>query len=149
MPIIESRIDARSASFRANREQMLELIAAFRALEQKVRDASDAKRERFHGRGQLLPRERVALLLDRGAPWLELATLAGDRMHDDADGIQGGGIAGIGYVSGIRCMVVASDSAIKGGTSTPMGVKKGLRTQQIAMENKLPMVRLVESGGAN
>src|SRR5215475_8787236 len=150
MPIIESRIDARSDSFRANRAQMLELIAAFRALEQKVRDASNARRERFHSRGQLLPRERLALLLDRGAPWLELATLAGHRMHDDeAEGIQGGGIAGIGYVSGIRCMVAASDSAIKGGTSTPMGVKKGLRTQQIAMENKLPMVRLVESGGAN
>ncbi|HXW28660.1 MAG TPA: acyl-CoA carboxylase subunit beta [Xanthobacteraceae bacterium] len=150
MPIIDSRIDPGSDSFRTNREQMLELIAAFRALEQKVRDASNAKHERFHGRGQLLPRERVALLLDRGAPWLELATLAGYRMHDDdPEGIQGGGIAGIGYVSGIRCMVAASDSAIKGGTSTPMGVKKGLRTQQIAMESKLPMVRLVESGGAN
>ena len=150
MPIIESRVDPRSDSFRTNREQMLQLIAAFRALEQKVRDASNARRERFHSRGQLLPRERLALLLDRGAPWLELATLAGYRMHDDeAEGIQGGGIAGIGYVSGIRCMVAASDSAIKGGTSTPMGVKKGLRTQQIAMENKLPMVRLVESGGAN
>ena len=150
MPIIESRVDPRSDSFRTNREQMLQLIAAFRALEQKVRDASNARRERFHSRGQLLPRERLALLLDRGAPWLELATLAGHRMHDDeAEGIQGGGIAGIGYVSGIRCMVAASDSAIKGGTSTPMGVKKGLRTQQIAMENKLPMVRLVESGGAN
>src|SRR6516225_9889044 len=150
MPIIESRVDPRSDSFRTNREQMLQLIAAFRALEQKVRDASNARRERFHSRGQLLPRERLALLLDRGAPWLELATLAGHRMHDDeAEGIQGGGIAGIGYVSGIRCMVAASDSAIKGGTSTPMGVKKGLRTQQIAMENKLPMLRLVESGGAN
>jgi len=150
MAIIESRVDPRSDSFRTNREQMLQLIAAFRALEQKVRDASNARRERFHSRGQLLPRERLALLLDRGAPWLELATLAGHRMHDDeAEGIQGGGIAGIGYVSGIRCMVAASDSAIKGGTSTPMGVKKGLRTQQIAMENKLPMVRLVESGGAD
>jgi geranyl-CoA carboxylase beta subunit len=152
MPIIDSRIDPASDSFRANREQMLALIGEFRALEQKVRDASNSRRQRFHGRGQLLPRERVTLLLDRGAPWLELSTLAGLRMHDDdgADGIQGGGgIAGIGYVSGIRCMIAASDSAIKGGTSTPMGVKKNLRIQQIAMENKLPMVRLVESGGAN
>jgi geranyl-CoA carboxylase beta subunit len=152
MPIIESRADQSSETFRANREQMLTLIGDFRALEQKVRDFSNSKRERFRARNQLLPRERVALLIDRGAPWLELSTLAGFRMHDDDGdaGIQGGGgIAGIGYVSGIRCMIAASDSAIKGGTSTPMGVKKNLRMQQIALENKLPTVRLVESGGAN
>src|SRR5271170_1969386 len=101
MPIIESRIDPNADSFRANREQMLALIEEFRALEQKVRDLSNAKRETFAKRGQLLPRERVAMLLDRGAPWLELSTLAGYRMHDDygGAGIQGGGgIAGIGYV---------------------------------------------------
>jgi len=152
MPVIESNIDPSSEAFRANREQMLTLIGEFRALEQKVRDASNSKRERFRGRKQLLPRERVALVVDPGAPWLEVSTLAGFRMHDDdgAEGIQGGGsIAGIGYVSGIRCIVSANDSAIKGGTSTPMGVKKHLRIQQIALENKLPMVRLVEYGGAN
>jgi geranyl-CoA carboxylase beta subunit len=152
MPVIESSIDPNGETFRSNREQMLQLIAEFRALERRVRDASNSKRELFRQRGQLLPRERICLLLDRGAPWLELSTLAGFRMHDDdgAGGIQGGGgIAGIGYVSGIRCIVAASDSAIKGGTSTPMGVKKNLRVQQIALENKLPMVRLVESGGAN
>ena len=152
MPIIESRVDPNSETFRANREQMLALIGDFRALEQKVRDFSNARRDRFRARGQLLPRERVALLIDPGAPWLELSTLAGLRMHDDdgAEGIQGGGgISGIGYVSGIRCIVSANDSAIKGGTSTPMGVKKHLRIQQIALENKLPFVRLVESGGAN
>src|SRR6201985_2492570 len=152
MSIIESRVDPKSEAFRANREQMLALIGEFRALEQKVRDASNARRERFRARKQLLPRERVALLLDPGAPWLELSTLAGFRMHDDDGdaGIQGGGgIAGIGYVSGIRCMVSANDSAIKGGTISPMGVKKHLRVQQIAMQNKLPMLQLVESGGAN
>jgi geranyl-CoA carboxylase beta subunit len=152
MPIIESRVDTSSEAFRANREQMLALIADFRALEQKVRDFSNSKRDRFRARNQLLPRERVSLLIDRGAPWLELSTLAGFRMHDDDGdaGIQGGGgISGIGYVSGVRCMVSANDSAIKGGTSTPMGVKKSLRMQQIARENKLPTVRLVESGGAN
>src|SRR5216683_5685470 len=152
MPILETRVDRSSESFRTNREQMLALIAEFRGLEQNVRDASNAKRDLFRKRGQLLPRERVALLLDRGAPWLELATLAGYRMHDGdgRGGIQaGGGIAGVGYVAGIRCVVAASDSAIKGGTSTPMGVKKNLRVQQIALENKLPAVRLVESGGAN
>ncbi len=152
MPMLQTRIDRNSEGFRTNREQMLALIAEFRELEQKVRDASNSKRDLFRTRGQLLPRERVALLLDRGAPWLELSTLAGYRMHDDdgRGGIQaGGGIAGIGYVSGVRCIVAASDSAIKGGTSTPMGVKKNLRVQQIALENKLPMLRLVESGGAN
>ncbi len=152
MPMLQTRIDRNSEGFRTNREQMLALIAEFRELEQMVRDASNSKRDLFRKRGQLLPRERVALLLDRGAPWLELSTLAGYRMHDDdgRGGIQaGGGIAGIGYVSGVRCIVAASDSAIKGGTSTPMGVKKNLRVQQIALENKLPMLRLVESGGAN
>ena len=152
MSVIESNIDPDSEPFRTNREQMLALIGEFRALEQKVRDVSNSKRERFRARNQLLPRERVALVVDPGAPWLELSTLAGFRMHDDdgAEGIQGGGsIAGIGYVSGIRCIVSANDSAIKGGTSTPMGVKKHLRIQQIALESKLPTVRLVESGGAN
>src|ERR1700735_335613 len=152
MPVIESKIDPNSEAFRTNREQMLALIGEFRALEQKVRDVSNAKRERFRTRKQLLPRERMARGVDPGEPWLELSTLAGFRMHDDdgAEGIQGGGgIAGIGYVSGIRCIVSANDSAIKGGTSTPMGVKKHLRIQQIALENKLPTVRLVESGGAN
>ena len=152
MPVIESKIDPNSEAFRTNREQMLALIGEFRALEQKVRDVSNSKRERFRARKQLLPRERIALVVDPGEPCLELSTLAGFRMHDDdgAEGIQGGGgIAGIGYVSGIRCIVSANDSAIKGGTSTPMGVKKHLRIQQIALENKLPTVRLVESGGAN
>ncbi|HUN50648.1 MAG TPA: carboxyl transferase domain-containing protein [Candidatus Sulfotelmatobacter sp.] len=152
MPIIESRIDANGESFRSNREQMLALIEEFRGLEQKVRDLSNAKRATFVRRGQLPPRERVAMLLDRGAPWLELSTLAGYKMHDDdgLGGIQGGGgIAGVGYVSGIRCVIAASDSGIKGGTTAPMGLKKNLRVQQIAMENKLPIVRLVESGGAN
>jgi geranyl-CoA carboxylase beta subunit len=152
MPVIESRIDTRSEGFRQNREQMLVLIDEFRALEGKVRAQSDGKEALFRKRGQLLPRERVSLLLDRDAPWLELSTLAGLKMHDDdgGDGIQGGGsICGIGTVSGVRCVVTASDSAIKGGTTAPMGLKKSLRAQAIAHENKLPMVRLIESGGAN
>jgi geranyl-CoA carboxylase beta subunit len=152
MPILQSRIDEKSESYKTNRAQMLALIEEFRGLEEKVRALSNAKRATFERRGQLAPRERVAMLLDRGAPWLELSTLAGYRMHDDdgGDGIQGGGgIAGIGYVSGIRCVVAASDSGIKGGTTTPMGLKKNLRVQAIALESKLPVVRLVESGGAN
>src|SRR5262249_39443084 len=145
MPILESRIDKSSESFRANREQMLALIAELRALEQQVRDASNSKRDLFKKRGQLLPRERVGLLLDRGAPWLELSTLAGYRMHDDngRGGTQaGGGIAGIGYVSGIRCIGTPPHRAIQGGTPTPMGGKKKLRGQQIPRENKRPKGRL-------
>ncbi len=146
MPTLETAIDTKSATFAANRADMLRLWGEVRALEDKVRQSGESKRDLFTKRGQILPRERVALLLDRGAPWLELSTLAGHGMHDP-DG--GGGIVGVGYVSGVRCMVVASDSAVKGGTSTPMSVKKNLRAQEIALQNKLPMVRLVESGGAN
>ncbi len=152
MGVIDSRVATDSASFRANREAMLALVRQFRDLEQRVRDKSNSKRERFRGRGQLLPRERVATLLDKGSPWLEIATLAGLGMHDD-DGqeeVLGGGlIVGIGYVSGVRCLISASDSAIKGGTIAPMGLKKSLRAQEIALRNKLPLIHLVESGGAN
>src|ERR1700735_116559 len=108
MPVIESKIDPNSEAFRTNREQMLALIGEFRALEQKVRDVSNAKRDRFRARKQLLPRERVALVLDPGAPWLELSTLAGFRMHDDdgAEGIQGGaGISGLRHAAGILCIL--------------------------------------------
>ena len=152
MPVIHSQVDPQSESFQRERAQMHALIDSFRALEDRVRNTSNSQEAKFRARKQLLPRERIALLLDRGSDWLELSTLAGFRMHDD-DGetnVQGGGlICGIGVVSGIRCMVIASDSAIKGGTITPMGMKKGLRAEAIALENKLPVVRLVESGGAN
>jgi geranyl-CoA carboxylase beta subunit len=152
MPVIHSQVDPQSESVQRERAQMHALIDSFRALEDRVRNTSNSQEAKFRARKQLLPRERIALLLDRGSDWLELSTLAGFRMHDD-DGetnVQGGGlICGIGVVSGIRCMVIASDSAIKGGTITPMGMKKGLRAEAIALENKLPVVRLVESGGAN
>lgn len=151
MAVFESSIDVNSEAFRANREAMLAMIAEWRAIEAKGRAEEESKRERFHKRGQLLPRERVHRLLDRGSPWLELSTLAGYRMHDDKDGSLAGGntIIGIGYVSGVRCLVTASNSAIKGGTMTPWGVQKGLRVQEIALQQKLPVVSLIESGGAN
>ena len=105
MPILQSSIDPQSESFRANRADMLRLVAEFRTLEAKVRDTSNAKEAAFAKRGQVLPRRRVALLLDRGAPFLELSTLAGLGMHDDdgRDNVFGGGLVlGIGYVSGVR-----------------------------------------------
>jgi geranyl-CoA carboxylase beta subunit len=151
MPIIESAIDVNSAQFKQNREEMLARVAEFRAIEAKGRAEEESKRERFHKRGQMLPRERVHLMLDRGSPWLELQTLCGYKMHDDKDGSLAGGntIMGIGYVSGVRCMVTASNFAIKGGTMTPWGVQKTLRIQEIALDQKLPAVSMIESGGAN
>ena len=152
MPAIVSTIDARSAGFAANAVRMAERLAEVRALARQVVDASASRRDKFEQRGQLLPRERVAQLLDRGSGFLELSALAGLGMHDD-DGrksVQGGGsIVGIGLVAGKRVLVSASDSAIKGGTVSPMGLRKALRAQQVALENKLPLVYLVESGGAN
>lgn len=153
MPVIASRIvPPQSATFQANRAHLLAQVERFRAIEQAVIAHSALQQDKFTTRGQLLPRERVARILDRGAPFLELSTLAGWRMHDD-DGearVMGGGtIVGIGVVSGKRVLVTASDSGIKGGTISPMGLRKALRAQEIAKENKLPLIHLVESGGAN
>jgi geranyl-CoA carboxylase beta subunit len=152
MPALKSSIDSTSAAFRENAARMQERVAEYRALEEKIVAASNAEAAKFARRGQLLPRERIARLLDRGAPFLELATLAGLGMHDD-DGkrsvMGGGGIHGIGFIAGKRCLVAANDSAIKGGTVAPMGLRKMLRSQEIAARQKLPLVYLVESGGAN
>jgi geranyl-CoA carboxylase beta subunit len=152
MALIENTIATSSDAFRANREGMLALIARMRALEERTRMASSAAKDRFHKRGQLLPRERVALVLDPGSPFIELSTLAG-YMFDVSDpdkSVPGGGvIAGIGFVSGIRCMVSANDAGIDAGALQPYGLDKTLRVQELALENKLPYVQLVESAGAN
>ena len=136
----------------ARREAMLERIAQMRALEDRAAARSAQARPVFDKRGQLLPRERVALLLDAGAPFLPLCTLAGylQDSKDPAASVPGGGIvAGIGFVSGVRCMIVASDSGIDAGAIQPMGLEKILRVQEIALQNKLPFLHLVESAGAN
>ena len=152
MPVIQSRLDPSSDSFRANREGMLALVDEVRKLESNVRALSQKAAPKFAKRGQLLPRDRLARLLDRGAPFLELSSLAGFKMHDD-DGkraIMGGGnVVGIGFVQGKRCLVGSHDSGIKGGAITPMGLQKSLRAQEVMMQNKLPSISLVESGGAN
>ncbi|WP_443191951.1 geranyl-CoA carboxylase subunit beta [Pseudomonas indica] len=151
MAVIQSQIDTQGEDFARNRVAMLAAVAGFREIEQKLLDKAAEAQAKFDKRGQLLPRERLNLLLDPGAPFLELCSLAGYKLHDDKDGTQAGGgiIAGIGYIAGVRCLVTASNSAIKGGTISPTGLKKTLRLQQIAMENKLPVVALTESGGAN
>ena len=152
MPPLATQLDPGSPAYAANAARMQERLAEVQRLQARVVAESASKRSRFEQRGQLLPRERVARLLDRDTPFLELSPLAGLGMHDD-DGHQsvlgGGSIVGIGTVAGKRVLVSASDSGIKGGTVAPMGLKKALRAQQLASENKLPLVSLVESGGAN
>ena len=131
---------------------MLEQISVIRRLEQRTREASAASKARFDRRGQLLPRERLALLLDYGTPFLEFSTLTGYRLDnpDSERSVPGGGIvAGIGWVSGTRCMVFVNDSGIDAGALQPRGLDKQLRAQEIALENKLPYIQLVESAGAN
>ena len=152
MTVLTSRLDSRGRTFAENRAEMIALVDHIRELEAVVRSCGERSRPRFEKRGQLLPRERVSHLLDPGAPFVELSTLAGYKMHDD-DGrknIAGGGnIIGVGFVSGTRCLVTASDSAIKGGSISPMGLRKSLRAQEIALRQRLPVINLVESGGAN
>ncbi|MCV3243908.1 acyl-CoA carboxylase subunit beta [Mesorhizobium sp. ZC-5] len=152
MPQIETSISTGSQDFQANRAGMLELLQRVRELEERTRRASAAARERFEKRQQLLPRERLALLLDPGTPFLELSTLTGYLMDnpDPEKSVPGGGvIAGIGIVSGTRVMVTASDSGIDAGALQPKGLDKQLRVQELALENKLPYLQLVESAGAN
>lgn len=152
MATIESTISTGSEAFEANRVGMLALISRVRSFEQRSVTTSTKSRERFEKRGQLLPRERLSLLLDPGTPFLEISSLAGLGL-DDPDlekSVPGGGIiGGIGYVSGVRVMINASDSGIDAGALQPMGIPKLLRMQELALENKLPYIQLVESAGAN
>jgi 3-methylcrotonyl-CoA carboxylase beta subunit len=146
---IGSQIDLNSADFRANAERMRTLVAELsRRRAEAAQGGSQSSRERHAARGKLLPRERVMNLIDPGSPFLELSPLAANGMYDG--GIHGAGlITGIGRVEGRECMVVCNDSTIKGGTYLPMTVKKHLRAQEIARENRLPCIYLVDSGGAN
>jgi len=152
MTPFESRFNPQSAPALERREAMLTRIARLRALEDRAAQASARSRPVFDKRGQLLPRERIGLLLDPGAPFLPLCSVAGylQDAKDPEKSVPGGGVlAGIGFVSGVRCMVVASDSGIEAGAIQPRGLEKILRVQEIALENKLPFVHLVESAGAN
>ena len=152
MPAIESRIDPRGEAFQRNRAALLEQLAELRALEQRTRDKSNGARVLFERRGQLLPRERLGRLLDLGAPFLELSTLAGYCLDHGAPEktIPGAGmLAGIAYVSGVRAMIVVDDSGIDAGAIQPMGIEKFQRAQIIAYDQKLPFIHLVECAGAN
>ena len=157
MAKIESRIDTTGAAFAANRAHMQALLAQLRATEARTRARSQEAGPRFAKRGQILPRERVGLLLDPGAPLLELSTLAG-WCQDEDDGkprdaestVPGGGsIVVIGYIAGVRCLVLADDAGIDAGALQPLGLEKFQRAQDVALANRLPFVHLIESAGAN
>lgn len=142
----------RADAAQQRREAMLARIHALRALERRTEQKSGEARPVFDKRGQLLPRERVGLLLDPGEAFLPLCTLAGflqDSKDPEASVPGGGMVAGIGFVRGVRCMVVASDSGIDAGAIQAMGLDKILRVQELALQNKLPFIHLVESAGAN
>ena len=147
-----SRIDPASEGFAANREQMLALVEKLRSLETRAHDLSERRRPRFEERGQLTPRERLSGLLDPGLPFLELYNMA-NYLVDDQDpdsSIPGASmICGIGFVSGVRCMVFVDDSGINAGASTTTSVSKALGVLRVAQEQKLPLIHLVESAGAN
>ncbi|MBP6780492.1 MAG: methylcrotonoyl-CoA carboxylase, partial [Ottowia sp.] len=154
MPTIESKLNPRSADFQANAGAMRTLVDDLKAQVQKVgAGGGEAARKKHMDRGKLLPRVRVQMLLDPGTPFLEVAPLAALNMYPDRDGSDsapGAGIvAGIGRVAGVDCMIVCNDATVKGGTYYPMTVKKHLRAQEIAEQNRLPCIYLVDSGGAN
>ena len=147
MPAIKSRLDTRSAEFRANAERMKTLVGDLRAKVEHVAQGGDeAARAKHTARGKLLARERVRTLLDPGSPFLEIGQLAAWDMYG-GDVHSASVITGIGRVSGRECVIVANDATIKGGTYYPMTVKKHLRAQEIAIQNRLPCLYLVDSGG--
>ncbi len=149
MPIIESAIDPRSEEFRANADAMATLVADLRSTVDAIRHGGgESARQRHLSRGKLLPRDRVRALIDPSSPFLEVGQLAAHRMYGGevpAAGI----ITGVGRVSGRECVIVANDATVKGGTYYPITVKKHLRAQEIALQNRLPCIYLVDSGGAN
>jgi len=149
MSTIRSTLNARSPEFAANRDVMAALVADLRTRIDAIKQGGgEAAREKHVARGKLPPRERVRGLLDVGSPFLELSQLAAWEMYGNqvpAAGL----ITGIGRISGRECMIVANDATVKGGTYFPMTVKKHLRAQEIAQQNRLPCIYLVDSGGAN
>jgi 3-methylcrotonyl-CoA carboxylase beta subunit len=154
MPVIQSQLNVRGADFAANAAAMRRVVEDLRdKLANAQLGGGEAARAKHTARGKLLPRERVERLLDPGTPFLEIAPLAALGMYPDKDGSDSapaaGVIAGIGRISGVDCMIVCNDATVKGGTYYPLTVKKHLRAQEIAQQNRLPCVYLVDSGGAN
>ncbi|RFB04484.1 carboxyl transferase domain-containing protein [Parvularcula marina] len=148
MPVLTSGIDTRSESYARNSAAMKALVEELKARAQEVAGGGGERySERHKSRGKLLARERITRLLDPGAPFLEIGQFAAWEMYSK-DVMSAGVVAGIGRIEGTECMIVANDPTVKGGTYHPMTVKKHLRAQEIAAENRLPCIYLVESGGA-
>jgi 3-methylcrotonyl-CoA carboxylase beta subunit len=149
MSLIHTQVQVRSAEAAANAAAMQAAVDDLRLQIQSVANGGgEAARAKHVGRGKLLPRDRVQMLLDPGTPFLELSPLAAYAMYNgDAPGA--GVITGIGRVSGVDCLIVCNDATVKGGTYYPMTVKKHVRAQEIAQQNNLPCIYLVDSGGAN
>jgi 3-methylcrotonyl-CoA carboxylase beta subunit len=146
--VLDGHVDTISSAFQENARAMAALVADLRAQVEKARRGGGIKaQERHRARGKLLPRERIAALLDSGSPFLELSPLAGYGLYED-EVPAGGIITGVGRVAGREVMIVANDPTVKGGTYYPITVKKHLRAQEIARENRLPCLYLVDSGGA-
>jgi len=148
MVVLESKVDPNDATFKANRDRMQTLVAELRAHEAKARAGGGPKYlDRHREQGKMPVRDRIARLLDPGSPFLELSVLAGLGLYED-DSPAAGIVTGIGRVSGREALIVANDATVKGGTYFPMTVKKHVRAQEIALQNRLPCVYLVDSGGA-
>jgi acetyl-CoA carboxylase carboxyltransferase component len=147
--VLRSRLDTTSDTYAADVDAMLGALAEVRAVQDVVLEAGGARSvDRHHGRGKLTARERVDLLLDEDGPFLEIAALAG--AHEPDLTTPGAGlVCGIGPVSGVECLILANEPTVKGGTLTPIGVTKQLRALEIAERNRLPVVAMVESGGAD
>ncbi len=149
MPALETKLNARSADFQANAAAMRAVVDDLKAqIEKATLGGGEAARAKHTARGKLLPRDRVQMLLDPGTPFLELSPMAAHAMYN-GDAPCAGVIAGIGRVSGVDCMIVCNDATVKGGTYYPLTVKKHLRAQEVAQQNRLPCIYLVDSGGAN
>jgi 3-methylcrotonyl-CoA carboxylase beta subunit len=149
MSVFKSQIDPASDEFRVNAERMTGLVADLRALcGQIAQGGSASARQKHVARGKLLPRDRITGLTDPGSPFLEFSILAAHKVYDD-DAPAAGIITGIGRVSGSECVIVCNDATVKGGAYFPLTVKKHLRAQEIAQQNNLPCIYLVDSGGAN
>lgn len=148
--VLPTAVDTTSDEFRENARQMKELVDRMASLHKTIAQGGPQKAKEKHvARGKMLPRDRVTALIDPGTSFLELSPLAGHDVYPGEDVPAGGIITGIGQVEGVTCMIVANDSTVKGGTYYPITVKKHLRAQAIAQENKLPCLYLVDSGGAN
>ncbi|XP_055968471.1 methylcrotonoyl-CoA carboxylase beta chain, mitochondrial [Sorex fumeus] len=142
--------DSGSAIYQENYEQMRALVDQLHERAQNIKLGGGEKARTLHvSRGKLLPRDRVDTLIDPGSPFLELSQFAGYQLYGKEEVPAGGIITGIGRVSGVECMIVANDATVKGGSYYPVTVKKHLRAQEIAMQNRLPCIYLVDSGGAN